>query len=179
MQVVGDYTRWPVMGAIGLKLCVGICESKLLSRGWSQKYLRKCAVWTASTLNWAGIFVFSTTWRPSVATIGQILVFAGLSFDSQAGFLPNTIEVCDKDIGYLGSCLNTLSWLVSFVLAMGERKYHLCHCRCIIQYAKSCRVPRQSHSWPIDDPPAAARQSDAIPHQLSAVQTRIQAAEQD
>ena len=118
MQAVGDYTRWPVMGAIGMKLCVGICESKLLYRGWPQKYLRKCAVWSSSTLVWVGILLFSTTWQPSVATIGQVLVFAGSSFDSQAGFLPNTIEVCDKDIGYLGSCLNTLSWLVSFLLAM-------------------------------------------------------------
>lgn len=118
MKAVGSYIKWPVMSAIGIKLIVGICESKLLSRGWSQRYLRKAAVWTASTLNWGGILLFASARQPAFATLGQVLVFAGSSFDSQAGFLPNTIEVCDKDIGYLGSCLNTASWLFSFLLAM-------------------------------------------------------------
>ena len=118
MEAVGSYIKWPVLSAIGIKLIVGICESKLLSRGWPQKFLRKAAVWTASSLNWAGVLLFATARQPTVATAGQVLVFAGSSFDSQAGFLPNTIEVCDKDIGYLGSCLNTASWLFSFLLAM-------------------------------------------------------------
>jgi hypothetical protein len=118
MEAVGSYIKWPVISAIGIKLIVGIWESKLLSLGWSQKFLRKAAVWTASTLNWGGILLFASARTPAFATVGQVLIFAGSSFDSQAGFLPNTIEVCDKDIGYLGSCLNTASWLFSFLLAM-------------------------------------------------------------
>ena len=117
MEGVGRYMQWPVLLAILMKLSVGITESKMLSRGWPQLYLRKLAVWISSVLNWCGIAIFATARAPAVATLGQVLIYAGSSFDSQAGFLPNSLEVCDKDIGYLGATLNTMSWLVCFLLA--------------------------------------------------------------
>ena len=37
MEAVGSYMQWPVISAIGIKLCIGIWESKLLSLGWPQR----------------------------------------------------------------------------------------------------------------------------------------------
>jgi hypothetical protein len=106
-QAVGHFAQWPVLVAIFAKLVVGLGESRCLSAGWSQLQLRKAAVTTASTLVIAGTALFNSARVPWVAALGQVIVFTGSSFDSQAGFLPNTLEVAGPDIGYFGSCLNT------------------------------------------------------------------------
>ena len=107
MQSVGSYTSWGVLTAILMKLVVGVTESRLLSRGYPQLFLRKAAVTTSSILVICGIVLFDRTRIPWVAALAQVIIFSGSSFDSQAGFLPNTLEVAGDDVGYFGGIMNT------------------------------------------------------------------------